>query len=63
LEEGAYTFHDVFMTARAGKVRLVNRTTLRAGKPMLRRPEPPLAPWAVLPEEQWAGRDRTPGRG
>ena len=27
LEEGAYTFHDVFMTARAGKVRLVNRTT------------------------------------
>ena len=62
LEEGAYTFHDIFMTARAGKVRLVSRTTFRAGKPMARRPEPPLAPWAVLPEEQRAGGDRTSGK-
>jgi hypothetical protein len=54
LEEGAYTFHDVFMTARTGTVRLVNRATIRAGKPMGARPEQPLAPWAVLPEHQRA---------
>jgi dihydroorotase len=52
LEEGKYTFHDVFMTARTGKVRLVNRATIRAGKPMAQRPERPLAPWAELPEHQ-----------
>ena len=52
LEEGAYTFHDVFMVARPGRVRLVSRATIRAGKPMARRPEPPLAPWAELPEHQ-----------
>ena len=54
LEEGEYTFHDVFMTARTAKVRLVNRATIRAGKPMAQRPERPLAPWAVLPEHQRA---------
>ena len=54
LEEGAYTFHDVFMTARSGKVRLVNRATIRAGKPMAPQPAPPLAPWAELPEHQRA---------
>lgn len=52
LEEGAYTFHDVFMKPRTGKMRLVNRATIRAGKLMTRRPEQPLAPWAVLPEHQ-----------
>jgi dihydroorotase len=52
LEEGAYTFHDIFMAARSGRVRLVNRATIRAGKPMAKRPEPPLAPWADLPEHQ-----------
>jgi dihydroorotase len=54
LEEGDYTFHDVFMAPRQGKVRLVNRATIRAGKPMARRPEPSLAPWAALPEHQRA---------
>ena len=54
LEEGDYTFHDVFMAARAAKVRLVNRATLRAGRQMARRPELPLAPWAKLPEHQRA---------
>jgi dihydroorotase len=54
LEEGAYTFHDVFMNARAGKVRLVNRATIRAGKPMPPQPPQPLAPWAELPEHQRA---------
>ncbi|HTX52389.1 MAG TPA: amidohydrolase/deacetylase family metallohydrolase [Candidatus Baltobacteraceae bacterium] len=52
LEEGDYTFHDVFMTPRAAKVRLVNRMTLRAGKPLTPLPARPLAPWAVLPEAQ-----------
>lgn len=52
LEEGTYTFHDVFMNARSGKVRLVNRATIRAGKPMPPQPPQPLAPWAELPEHQ-----------
>jgi dihydroorotase len=52
LEEGDYTFHDVFMTPRQAKVRLVNRATIRGGKVMAPRPASPLAPWAVLPEEQ-----------
>ena len=54
LEEGTYTFHDVFMTARSGNVRLVNRATVRAGKPMTPQPAQPLAPWAELPEHQRA---------
>jgi dihydroorotase len=54
LEQGAYTFHDVFMTARTGRIRLVNKVTLRAGKPMAQRPEQPPAPWARLPEHQRA---------
>jgi len=52
LEEGAYTFHDVFMTARSAKVRLVNTATIRSGKAMRPRPARPLAPWAELPEQQ-----------
>ena len=54
LEEGDYIFHDVLMTARTAKARLVNRATIRAGKLMAPRPERPLAPWAVLPEHQRA---------
>src|SRR5512147_1221959 len=49
LVEGAYTFHDVFMNARSGKVRLVSQATIRSGKVMGRRPQRPLAPWAELP--------------
>ena len=52
LESGTYTFHDVFMKARTGRIRLVNRATIRAGKQMAHRPQPPLAPWAELPEHQ-----------
>jgi dihydroorotase len=52
LESGSYTFHDVFMKARTGTVRLVNRATVRAGKQMVPRPQPPLAPWAELPAHQ-----------
>ena len=52
LESGSYTFHDVLMAARPGTVRLVNTATIRAGTIMARRPERPLAPWAVRPEHQ-----------
>lgn len=52
LEEGAYTFHDVFMTARPAKIRLVNKATVRAGRLMAHRPESPRAPWALLPDQQ-----------
>ena len=52
LEEGDYTFHDVFMNARPGKVRLAAKATVRAGKPMTPQPAPPRAPWAELPEHQ-----------
>ncbi len=54
LEEGDYTFHDVFMSPRSAKQRLVNRVTLRAGKPMTPQTARPLAPWAVLPDAQRA---------
>jgi dihydroorotase len=63
LEEGAYTFHDVFMTARPGTVRLASKATIRAGKPMVPQPMQPLAPWAELPETQRTGGARAPGRG
>ena len=52
LEEGAYAFHDVFMTARSAKVRLVGGAIIRAGRPMVPQPAQPLAPWAELPEHQ-----------
>ena len=62
LEEGSYTFHDVFMTPRTGKVRLVNTATIRAGKLLERRREQPPAFFAVLPEHQRA-RQESPGGG
>jgi dihydroorotase len=52
LETGEYTFHDVFMEARRGTRRLVNTFTIRAGKRMARRPDPPLAIWAERPAHQ-----------
>jgi dihydroorotase len=63
LERGNYTFRDVFMNARTGGVRLVNRATIRAGKQMAQRPQPPLAPWAELPEHQRVSSNRAPDRG
>ena len=54
LEEGSFTFYDVLMAARQGKVRLVSTVTIRAGRPMERRPERPPLPWAILPERQRA---------
>lgn len=54
LEAGTYTFHDVFMAARPGKVRLVAHATIRAGKRMTAPSAQPRAPWAELPEHQRA---------
>lgn len=52
LEEGEFTFHDTGMASRRGTRRLVNRATLRAGKPMAPRPAAPLALYAERPEHQ-----------
>jgi dihydroorotase len=49
LEEGAYTFHDVFMVARQGRVMLKSKGTYRAGKLVAQRPAPPSALWAAPP--------------
>jgi len=54
LEQGAFTFYDVFMAARPGRVRLVNVLTMRDGRVLWRQPEPALQPWAVLPPHQRA---------
>jgi hypothetical protein len=42
------------MAARPGRIRLVNKATVRAGKPMAPHPPQPLAPWAEVPEHQRA---------
>ena len=54
LEEGSYTFHDVFMQPRRGKVQLVNTATYVGGTLLPRAPERPPAPWvaADLPAVQ-----------
>ncbi|MFB3818228.1 MAG: amidohydrolase/deacetylase family metallohydrolase [Candidatus Methylomirabilales bacterium] len=61
LEEGDFTFRDVAMASRPGKVRLVNRLTIRGGQVMARQPDPPPASWAVLPEHQRGVECREPG--
>jgi dihydroorotase len=63
LEQGPYTFQDVFLAERSGQSRLINTATLRGGRQLERVPLPPLAPWAELPEHQKAyqrplGEDR-----
>ena len=54
LEEGSYTFHDVFMQPRRGRVQLVNTATYVGGTLLPHAPERPPAPWvaADLPAEQ-----------
>ncbi|MBA2518483.1 MAG: amidohydrolase/deacetylase family metallohydrolase, partial [Chloroflexia bacterium] len=52
LEAGDYTFHDIHMSPRQGSQRLTSTQTLIDGEVLPRLPEPPLAPWAVLPESQ-----------
>jgi dihydroorotase len=52
IEEGDFTFHDIFMNARTGGKRLISTQTLVDGAVLPRTPERELAPWAVLPERQ-----------
>jgi dihydroorotase len=48
LEEGSYTFHDVFMQPRRGKVQLRNTATYVGGTLLPPAPERPPAPWVAL---------------
>jgi dihydroorotase len=54
LEEGRYTFYDVFMEPRPGMAQLVNTATYSEGVLLPRTPERPPAPWVAseFPEQQ-----------
>jgi dihydroorotase len=52
LEEGDYTFQDVFMNEQKGRQLLVNDATWIGGEELERVPYPDLQPWAVLSEKQ-----------
>jgi dihydroorotase len=52
IEEGDYTFQDIFMNERKGTQMLRNTLTILNGEPMDRIPLPKLQPWAVLPPRQ-----------
>ncbi len=47
IEEGEYTFHDVFMQPRRGSAQLVNTATYVAGEQLPHRPEREPAPWVA----------------
>jgi dihydroorotase len=55
LEEGEYTFYDIFMQARSGSVRLINVATYAGGALLPQREELPPAPWAL---RDWPPRQR-----
>lgn len=52
LQEGDYTFQDVFMNEQKGSQLLVNDATFINGEELERVPYPDLQPWAVLNENQ-----------
>ena len=52
VEEGDFTFQDIFMNERNGTQLLKNTLTIIDGEPMERIPLPKLQPWAVLPKRQ-----------
>jgi dihydroorotase len=52
LEDGDYTFQDVFMNEQKGNQLLVNDATFIDGEELERVPYPDLQPWAVLSELQ-----------
>jgi dihydroorotase len=52
IEEGDFTFQDIFMNELKGTQRLVNTLTLVDGEKLPRVPERKLHPWAVLPDHQ-----------
>ncbi|CAN5529480.1 amidohydrolase/deacetylase family metallohydrolase [soil metagenome] len=52
LEDGDFTFQDVFMTGRKHNQRMVNTLTIIDGQVLERAPLPKLQPWAVLSKRQ-----------
>jgi len=53
IEEGDFTFQDIFMNTRTGNQLLVNQATIVDGCLLPRTEEEPLQPWAKLPEHQY----------
>jgi dihydroorotase len=54
LEQGRFTYYDIFMEPRTGTQRLVNTATFIAGEQLEHLPERPPEPFATLPERQRA---------
>ncbi len=54
VDEGAFTFYDVFMNARTGKQRVRNTHTIARGRLMQTQPDGPTAPWITLTNDQRA---------
>jgi len=52
IEEGDFTFQDIFMNERKGTKRLINTLTMVNGEVLPRVEERPLQPWATLPPWQ-----------
>jgi dihydroorotase len=52
IEEGDFTFQDIFLDVRKGTQLLVNTLTMIDGDVLPRVEEDPLQPWAELPETQ-----------
>jgi dihydroorotase len=52
LREGSFTYYDVAMKPRQGKLQLDNTLTLVAGRKLERTSERPLHSWAAIPEPQ-----------
>jgi dihydroorotase len=52
IEEGEFTFQDIFLNERKGRQLLVNNLTMIDGDVLPRVAEDPLQPWAALPEAQ-----------
>ena len=52
LREGGFTFYDVAMRPRPGKVQLDNTLTIVRGRKLERLDERPLHPWASIPAAQ-----------
>ncbi|MEA2595952.1 MAG: dihydroorotase [Thermomicrobiales bacterium] len=54
IEEGDFTFQDIFMDELKGTKRLINTLTMIDGETLPRVPERKLHPWAVLSDNQRA---------
>lgn len=52
IEEGEFTFQDIFLNARKGRQLLVNTMTMIDGDVLPRVADDPLQPWSALPEAQ-----------